>query len=72
MSIFDDIIMRTALIDARRHIARGLPIDEAAHQACVGAWRPYRDLVARRLRDETAGLTPAGASAAATSEGQAA
>lgn len=68
MGVFDDIVMRTALIDGRRNVARGLPIDEAARLACVGAWRPYRDLVARRLGDEAAGVTPAGLVATATSE----
>ncbi len=54
MFLLDEIIVRTALIEARRHVIRGLPSDEAVRLACLGAWWPYRHEVGRRLRDEQA------------------
>lgn len=53
MSTLDEIVVRTALIDARKFLARGRSFEEAARLACVGAWRPFVDKVAQRLRDES-------------------
>jgi hypothetical protein len=47
-----DLVVRAALIEARRHRAAGATPDEAAARACCGAWAPFRRAVARRLRDE--------------------
>ena len=52
MGAFDDIILRTALIDARRYVARGMSVEDAARLSCSGAWQPYRTAVESRLRTE--------------------
>jgi hypothetical protein len=52
MFSLDEIIVRTALIDARRYLSRGLKLADAADLACVGVWKPYRREVEQRLRTE--------------------
>ena len=54
MGMLDEMVMRTALIDARRYVARGLSIDEAVQRSCTGAWSSCCAKVAQRLRDECA------------------
>jgi len=53
MGILDEFVMRAALIDARRHVSRGLSIDEAVRTSCTGAWHSCRAEVAQRLRAES-------------------
>lgn len=48
--LLGDIVVRAALIEARRHVATGATPAEAADRVCRGAWSPYRLAVERRLR----------------------
>jgi hypothetical protein len=52
MANLDEIVVRTALIDARRYHAYGLDTNDAAQLACLGGWRGYREAVARQLSEE--------------------
>lgn len=52
MGRIDGIVVRAALIDARKYLASGAPPAAAAKLASVGAWAPYRGLVEERLRAE--------------------
>lgn len=49
LSDLDQIVVRTALVDARKLISRGLTPAEAAESACRGAWRPLREAVLAEL-----------------------
>lgn len=49
LKTLDELIVRTALIEARRLLARDLTPREAVEQACPGAWFAVRDHVLRRL-----------------------
>ena len=52
MTPLDEIVVKAALIDARRHCARGQTPAAAAQMACRGAWAPYRTFVEDQLRAE--------------------
>ena len=49
----DRAIVRIAIHDARKLIAEGRPLDEAATLACPGAWAEWRNWVLMWLRDST-------------------
>lgn len=52
MSLLDDIVLSSALNQARRLLDRGYDAETAADCACPGAWRIYRQRVLDKLLAE--------------------
>jgi hypothetical protein len=52
MSLLDDIVLSSALNQARRLLEQGFDAETAAESACPGAWRIYRQRVLDKLLTE--------------------
>ena len=59
MTTLDEIVFKSALARARRYMRNGCVAEQAAEQACVGAWELYLKRVLNALMDEQKRSDPA-------------